>query len=283
MTRARILVWIVIMACLAACKPPEERAADFLANAQKLYDQGDYVQAGVEARNAVQITPKNAAAHYLLALLAEEREKPGEMVSHLQVAVSEDPGLVAARVKLGMMYFFGQAHELAAEQADAALKLAPDDPGVRTLQAGVLLRRGETEQALAAVDQALAADPAYVPAVSFKASVLAQTEPDQALAVLDDGIGRLPPAETPPLRRMKLVILQQLERTPDMERELLAMTKDVPEEQAYAVDLARLYASQGRVDDAEKVMRSMAAAPALPSRPSGSVTSRAAGTAANWA
>ena len=240
---------------MVACSSPEERSAAFLANAQKLFDEQKYVEAEIEAKNAAQVEPRNAAARYLLALIAEENDKPREMLANLQLAVSADPNLVDARVKLGLLYSFGQAHDEAAQQAAAAMALAPDDAGVLTLNAGVLLQQGKTAEALASVDQALAADPTYVRAISLKASMLADEQPDQALAVLDAAVGRLSTEDAASLRRMKLLILQRQQRTADVERELAALARDLPEERGYALELARLYESQGRVDEAQDVMR----------------------------
>lgn len=252
---------ILVATGMVACSPPEERSAAFLANAQKLFDEQKYVEAEIEAKNAAQVEPKNAAARYLLALIAEQNDKPRDMLANLQLAVSADPNLVDARVKLGLLYSFGQAYDEAAEQAAAAMALAPDDAGVRTLNAGVLLQQGKTAEALANVDKALAADPTYVRAISLKASMLADEQPDQALAVLDAAVGRLSTADAASLRRMKLLILQRQQRTADVERELAALARDLPEERGYAMELARLYESQGRVDEAENVMRSMVAGP----------------------
>ena len=65
---------------LVGCSPPEERAAAYLAQAQQFFDAGDYDRAKLEAKNAVQVEPKNAQARYLLALIAEQDEDPRSQV-----------------------------------------------------------------------------------------------------------------------------------------------------------------------------------------------------------
>ena len=92
-----------------------------MKNAQELYDKGDYVKAKLEAQNASQIAPKDAAAHYLLAQVAEQQQEfRADVPAACMMAVETDPKLVPARVKLGTLYFFGQAYDQAAEQAKAA-------------------------------------------------------------------------------------------------------------------------------------------------------------------
>lgn len=250
---------MVACVALAACSPPEERAAAYLAEAKKLFDEGDYVKARLEARNAVQIEPKNAQARYLLALIAEKKDEFNDMLNHLLVAVDSDPNLVEARIKLGTLFFFGQAYPEAADQARAALELAPGNPEVRVLQAQVLQQQGDKEGALAEVAEALKLDPDFVPAIGVKASILAREDPDQALSVLDEGINRLPVEASEPLRKVKLILLGQQRRTEELERELVAMTKAMPDEPSYQVRLARHYRAQGRADEAERILRELVA------------------------
>ena len=132
--RKSLLVLSVAL-LLAACGSPEERAAGYLEKAQKLYDDGDYVKARLEAQNAAQVEPKNAKARYLLALIAEQGKEYQQMFGHLLVAVDGDPSNVEARLKLGTLYFLGQAWEDAEKQAAELMKLAPDDARVHLLQA----------------------------------------------------------------------------------------------------------------------------------------------------
>ncbi|MDP6673847.1 MAG: hypothetical protein QGH93_03205, partial [Gammaproteobacteria bacterium] len=59
-----------IVFSLSGCGSPEQRAAEYLATAQELFADGDYLGAKLEAQNAAQIEPKNAGTSYLLALIA---------------------------------------------------------------------------------------------------------------------------------------------------------------------------------------------------------------------
>ncbi len=244
---------------LAACGNPEERAADYLKRAQELYDEGDYVRAKLEAQNAVQIEPRNAAAHYLLAQVAEQQQEVRPMIQRLLTAVDIDPNLVDARVKLGTLYFFGQAFEQAAEQAEAAAALAPDDPGVHVLKARLHLQRKEEQQGLAELDAALVADPEMVEAILLRAAATAVSDPAAGLATLDEAIARLGPTtdKVKPLRQVRAAILAQQNRTSEVEQEFRALIRDFPEEEQFQYQLARFYATQGRVDEAEQVMRSV--------------------------
>ncbi len=259
------LTHILIFSCiviLSGCGSPAERAAGYIQSAQELFDQGDYVAAKLEAQNAVQISPKNAEARYLLALIAEQQGFGREMLGHLQVAVAEAPQMVAARVKLGTLYVLGRVYELAAEQAEAAEALAPDDPDVVVLKARLALQQGDSEQGLAILGRALDLDPDHVVAIGMQASAWQENEPDRALDLLDQAIRRLPTDEILPLHELKLDILSRHERTEDMEQALLVMIEGaVEDESIFHSRLVRFYKEQGQLDKAEAMLRDIAAAP----------------------
>jgi tetratricopeptide (TPR) repeat protein len=247
-----------LIIAIAGCAPPEERAAEFVARAQELFDAGEYEKAKLEARNAAQLIPRNAEARYLLALIAEKDEELRAMLNHLQVAVDADPRMWKARVKLGNLYYFARAYDEAAKEAQAAVELAPEDADARVLHGRVLLQQGDREGALHEVDAALERNADHVQAIALKASILAREDPDAALALLDEAAERVPAEDAKSLREIKLVLIG-VQRPEQLERELLAMMKAAPADANYQVRLANLYASRGRSDEAEKILRDLVA------------------------
>jgi len=259
--RITLILFLLYMALVSTgCSSPEERAAAHLQAARELFDAGDIVNAKLEAQNAAQIDPRDAETRYLLALIAEQDGKARDMLQHLLVAVAEDPQMVAARIRLGTLYVFGQAYELAAEQAEAAMALAPEDADARILYARVLLQQGDIESGMAALDAALARNSNHPEALGMKALALQETDPDAALGLLDAAIRRLDREASQPLQRVKLDILSSHGRDFDLEQALLAMIDAAPaDESTYRARLARLYRRQGRVDEAEATLRDLAA------------------------
>lgn len=256
-----LLCLICVATVLAGCGSPEERAAEHLETAQDLFDSGDYINARLEAQNAAQIEPKDAGARYLLALIAEQDGQVRAMLQHLLIAVESDPDLLAARIKLGTLYVSARAYEPAAEQAAAAMALAPDAPDVRVLNARLLIQQGQLEPGRAELEQALTLDPTHVEAIGMKALLLQESEPDCALELLDDAIDGLERDEAVALRQLKLDILESHERTGELEQALRAMIDDAGDvDSTYQARLADFYRRQGRVDEAEGMLRELAAA-----------------------
>ena len=251
------LIILVTALLLGACGPPEQRTSDYLVKGQKFYEAGDYVKARIEAQNAAQIEPNNAKARYLLALVAEQEKDYKAMFGHLQVAVAEDPANVEARLKIGTLYFFGQAWPLAAEQATALLRLAPKDARAHLLQARVLLQKGEKEAGLAEIATALELDPRDRDAILMQSAAEATENTDKGLATLDAGIARLEAGEARPLREFRIVLLAQGKKTAELEQGLRTLSEDFPREASYQFQLAQFYASQGRAGEADTLLKGL--------------------------
>ena len=242
-----------LLSLLVACASPAEKAAAYVAKAQKLYDAGDYEQAGLEIRNAVQVEPKNAKARYLMALLAEQKEDFKGMFNGLLVAVDADPSNIEARLKLGMVFIAIGDWVHATEQSDALQKLAPEDARVVLLQARVDLQNGKLTAARTGLEKSIQLDPANSDPVLILGALEAKDDLDRGLAILDAGIARMPAGKARQLREQRVLLLAKGNRIKEVEEGLQALMRDYPDESSYPDQLARMYAGQGRLDDADKV------------------------------
>jgi tetratricopeptide (TPR) repeat protein len=256
--RSRTLIAVFLAAALAACTPADERAANYLAKANDLFESGDLVKAKLEARNAAQIEPKNAEARYLLALIAEKEQEIRPMIQHLLVAVDADPTHVRARLKLGNLMFFGQAFEQSLEQLEALQELDPRNPAVILLAGRHQAQQGDLAAALASFEEAAAIDPDNAEAIILRAASYAEDDVEKALAILDGGIQRLSIEKAKPLREIRQLVLIQDGRLDDAEAGWRSLMNDFPDEPRFQQELARYYAAEGRMDDADAVLRAVA-------------------------
>ena len=257
MSFGKTLLVVAAATLLVACGSPQERAANYLAKAEKFYAAGDYVKARLEAQNAAQVEPKNAKVRYRLAEIAEQQKLYQEMFGHLMVAVDSDPSNVEARLKLGTLYFLGQSWAEAAKQATEILKLAPKDARGHMLQARVLIQKGDREAGLAEVNTALTLDPDNLDAILLRSAADAIENLDKGLATLDAAIKRLPIDKSRQLRELRVVMLAQAKRENEAEQGLRALSDDFPKEQGYQFQLAQFYSLQGRVDEADKLLKKL--------------------------
>lgn len=251
---------LALLVVVVGCESPQEKAAVYLQKAQHHYDAADFVRARLEARNALQIKPKNARALYLMALVDERDEKYPSVLGNLQMAVEADPQFVDARVKLGNYYAVGRKVADTREQADAAMALAPDSPSVRLLNAWAFYVEGDREKALEEALYALKLEPKRRDGITLVASLHAEAGRfSDALAAVDAGIAMTGAAEAESLRRVRVTLLIQAGQPEKAEHELSQLTLNYPDSPAYDLALARLFVAQGRIGDAEGRIRSLIA------------------------
>jgi len=246
----------LICILLTACGTPEERSANYLKKAEAFFAEEDFATARIEAMNAAQIEPRNADVRYLLAQIEEKEQNFRKSMGHLQVAIDADPNHLKSRIKLGSFYILGKATEQATEQAEAALKLSPDNAEVILLQARIHYLNEDIETALENIEAALANDPTLIEAITFKAGILAaQGNMDEAFELIENGIGISNPADTKKLRQFRVLMLISSERQEELEADLKALTADYPDDESFPLALAQLYVTLERLDDAEVIYR----------------------------
>jgi len=251
---ARTLFVAICCFIVAGCATPEERAAAYTARAQELFAAGKLEEARVEARNAVQIEPKNTVARYLLVLIAEQKNDTGELLSQLAVVVEEDRKNAPARVKLGTLLVYAQDYEGAALLAEEAMAMAPDDPAVHVLKARLALQKNDLPASLASLDRAIELDPGEQSAAALRAVALSLQDPLKALADLEASIARVGPPKAEALRKLRIDLLNRLGRNDEVERELRVMLEEFGGAE-YSNNLALLLTAQERYDDAMAVLR----------------------------
>ncbi len=130
--RGAVFGLAAVFACVAmlgvACKGPEERAADHVAEGERLLDDPrgvlDVREAAIELRNAVELDPSNPRAHALLGRAMLRLGVVEEAQLYLEEAVALDPGQHDYRVDLARALLFSDPKR-AAEIATAVLADAP--------------------------------------------------------------------------------------------------------------------------------------------------------------
>ena len=250
--RALLALLLVLSVVLAACETPEERAAGYVAEAEALLEEDNLVKAELEAKNALQIEPRNAKARFLLAEISEQRGDFGEMAANLRSAVEFDPNFLEARLKLGTIYALAGVVDMAQEQLDAAEALEPNSPEVRILKARLLAAGGDLEGATDQLRLAIEQKPDSMEALGLLANVTAASDIDAAIAIVD---GAIASAEEPRvLRLLKIQLLQRAGDEASVEAEYRSLIADYPDESAYSYQLARFLASAGRPEDVEAVI-----------------------------
>ena len=250
---AQLLIMASLVA-IAGCEPPEERVAKYVASAEQYFEEENVVKAELEAKNALQIEPKNADARFMLARISGAKREFNAMALNLRIAIESRPDFVEARAKLGTLYTQVGALELAEEQLVELEKLAPEDPETNMLRARLLANKGELEQAAAELKAAISKVPDNVVAMGLLASLISTTDIDEALTIVDEAIAKTEGNRE--LRLLRIDMLTRAGKADAAEAAYRAIIDEYPDETDFRFMLAKYLADQGKIEDVDDVLMS---------------------------
>ncbi|HLZ32393.1 MAG TPA: tetratricopeptide repeat protein, partial [Nitrospira sp.] len=189
----RISCTFLTLFCLGCdWSSPEAKKARHLERATSYFEKGQYQEANIEYRNVLQIDPKDADAHYRMALVYL---KLGSL-PNLQAAFVElnktlelDKSNRNAQLKLGELYLIGDEPAKALEQAEIVLVSAPQDPEGLILKGRSLIIEKHYSEGIAELKKAIELDPKNMRThIELARAYFAAKDPAAAEAVLKQAL-----------------------------------------------------------------------------------------------
>ncbi len=151
---------LAALAVTAGCnRDPNVRKQKYLESGERYAQEGKYREATLQYFNALKADKNFAPAHYDLAKAFLKLGMGNQAYPELMTAVNLAPANAKARIDLGQLLLAGRAPDRAAEQANAVLKMKPDDPDALALLAGVAAAKGDRQGAIDTINKALSSDP----------------------------------------------------------------------------------------------------------------------------
>jgi putative PEP-CTERM system TPR-repeat lipoprotein len=196
--------------------------------------------------------PDDMRAARLLASAALQQRAPSRAIEYLQPLVDKKPADAATLALLGNAYMADGKPDLALQQFEKAAALDPDNPAIKTRVAISEIGAGQGQQGLTALEQVFATDAgAPVAGPTLVQTELRAKRFDKAAEVADSLIRRDPKN---PVYLTLLGGVRAAQRDyPGAESAFRAALAIDPELPAANRDLAQLYASTGRLDEAKKL------------------------------
>jgi len=157
-----LLVFCLLAALLVgpmACQDDATRAAEHFQRAEAYLASEDFDKAIIEYRNVLQISPKDAKAHYGLAKAYIGAKKLSDGYWWLSETVRLDPGNVDARMEYGEISRLGEKFDEALQQADAVIELQPNNADAYLLGARALIGLKRKDEARKYFEKAIEAAP----------------------------------------------------------------------------------------------------------------------------
>jgi len=153
--------------------------------AGELARKGEYGEAAVDWKKAVELEPEDGKAHYHLAFALDKQGQLEEAIAHYRRSVELDGANAAAYSSLAVALTRAGNLADAISAANQALALNPKDPLTESNLAAALIQSGRTDEAVDHIRKALELDPEFADAHNMLGIVLARA------GKLDDAVGHL--------------------------------------------------------------------------------------------
>lgn len=248
-----LLVSMIVMVAYLGChSDPNVRKQKYLESGNRYFEQEQYHEAIIEYLNATKADPKFAKAHYQLAETYIRLQIWPDAYRELKRTVELDPTNIKAQVELGNLLGAAHSFEEAQAIADKLLRNNPDNPEVYILLANLKIAQGDTESGKQEVQRAIALDPKRPDFYVQMAALQSSKNTDAAEASLNNALA-VNPNFVPALE--SLAALYQNSGRPGEAENLLkkAITAD-PRNAKARRSLAQFYYAQNRKTEAEQVM-----------------------------
>src|SRR5438552_1634348 len=138
-------------------KDPAIAKQRHLEKAQAYYAKHQYNEAIIEVKNALQIDPKFAPAVHLIGRAYAAKSWHLDAMRELRRAVELEPGNIEAGADLGRVYVRLEAWDDVLKEAAAIAAKDPASVTAMYLRAAALNAKGQANEALEAIDKAMAA------------------------------------------------------------------------------------------------------------------------------
>jgi tetratricopeptide (TPR) repeat protein len=256
---------LLVMAALqlGGCSSPEERAQKYYENGIRLFSEHENAKAAIEFRNAVRLKKDLTEAWKILAEIDEENRNWSNLATDMRALTELAPNDVSARLKLSKLLLLAGSADEALELTNAGIQLNDRDADLHALKATIFIKQNNRSEATREAQLALALDSTNADALMVLAvDRLGSGDAKGALSLLqdprtsqaidhDDNVG---------LQLLKIKLFGQTGNSKGAEATLKRLIELNPQEAGYRKILINFYIEQRRPDDAEKELRSSAAA-----------------------
>ena len=260
-----LVFFILGLSLLAACDTAEERAQKHYEKGIALLEEGEVERALLEFRNVFKLDGYHKDARLAYARVEEGRGNVSQAYGQYLRLVEQDPENLAGRRALSRLAVQLNNWEEVERHVTVAEKLAPQDPVVLSVRAGLDYRNAlRSEDGTAAglafevAQSLLTQDPALFAARRVVIdNLLRHQDWRDALDAVDAGLKQDP--EDQLLQRQRLGLLEKLGRDDEFAAQLKDLARRYPDEGLHQT-LVNWYVGNDRTDAAEAYLRERASA-----------------------
>ncbi|RLB89493.1 MAG: pilus assembly protein PilF, partial [Deltaproteobacteria bacterium] len=172
----------IFLFLIAGCSSDQEKAENFIKEANTYFEQQDYNKAKIQIKNAINLSPESIEAYTLLIQTNLKLKEAQEAFSALLRLEQLDPDNLETKIQLASFYLLGKKRIEAEKKIEEVLAKDPDNIQGLYLHAGALAsKKEEIETVKQVYVKILELDPKQSKAMVVLARICqAQGELDQA-------------------------------------------------------------------------------------------------------
>lgn len=255
--RAGLTALVMALPLISGCDSAEEKAETYYKRGMATMAAGELDKAAVDFRSALKLKDNYTDALLGLAKVEEQRRNFDAAARIYLSVAGRDPRHLDSRVELAQLLLASRQVDAASTYAEESHRLAPADPRVLVIRAGVALSRGKREDAVRLANEALRIDPDNATAVMVLVSErVAASDRAGALAILEWGIAR--DDANLGLQLLKLRTLDDMGEQRQVAALYVRLSETFPNNPAFQDAMVTWYLAKGRNADAERAARHFA-------------------------
>lgn len=246
-----LLISIITILALVGCGGAEERKAAYMKKATESFEAGDFKKAKVDAKNVLQIDPKDSEAIYLLGVIAEIDRDYRKAVGYYNLAIELDSNNTKARYNLGKFYLQLSDNEKAQEEADKIESILPGSSLAKALGGAIAFSQKKYSEAIEILNGIKKENRSEDDIILLSASHYGAGDVDKTLEILIEGVEKY--TKSVALR----VILAKTYIGKENQEEALRYLNEIidiePTNPAHYRTLSNYYETLGEMDKAKNV------------------------------
>ncbi len=255
----RLVVALALITAVVGCsRDPNVRKQKYFESGQRYFEKGQYPEAAIQFKNAIQIDSTYGNAHYRLAQALLKLQQWSPAYQELVRTIELQPDNYQVRIDLANLLIAGRDLKHAQELTDLLLQQQPNNQQVHMAVANLLIGQENYPAAIQEMQRAIALAPNnWEPYLDLALLQIRANQPDAAEANFKKAVEVNPQAVQAQLALGSFY--QSRSRFPEAEQQFRrAMDLDPKDADAPAA-LARLYITEGKKAEAEEFLKQVKA------------------------
>lgn len=250
------LVGVVLLFLGACSRDPTQQKLRYLTSGEKYYKEGKYPEAALQFRNALQLDPQSAEAHYQLARTYLSLDNPEGAYRELLETVTLQPTNWDAQLDLANLHTGRGEYDEAEARVQEVLKANPNHPLAHATLAMKYAATKDMANATLAYEKSIQLAPDRVEFYTGlgRTVYLASGKLPEAEAVFKRATAANPKSTAAQIELARFYVTQ---RRPEGEAAARTAMELEPKAVLPRLLLARAFHASGRAADAEKELREL--------------------------